>query len=91
MVEVHVKKPPPVALIQMSAPVRQACVASIPVTNGLDADVGLNIGYGSPYLHGPDFILLQSVASSSIDICFAPLTPGDFASTVSIAHPKVSR
>lgn len=91
MIQVHVNKPPPVSLIQMSAPVRQACVASIPITNGLDTDVSLTIGYGSPYLHGPDFILLRSQASGSIDICFAPVISGDFAATVSVAHPKVSR
>ncbi|KAK9844614.1 hypothetical protein WJX74_004677 [Apatococcus lobatus] len=89
MIEVHVKKPPAVAQIQMSAPVRQACVASIPIMNGLDADVSLNIRYGCPYLHGPDCILLQSQASGAVGVCFAPLISGNFATTVSIAHPKL--
>ncbi len=89
VLEIHVKKPPPIARLQLSCPVLQGQLVSIPLRNRLDSDVSLEIGYDSPLLHGPEFFLLESRGSGALEVCFAPLAPGEYFSTIVITHPQV--
>ena len=77
--------------VQLSCPVRQAQLVSILLNNGLENAAALSISYDSPLLHGPDTLLLQAKESRMLEACFAPLTPGEYTSTIVITHPQVSR